>query len=97
MPLAVLEAMAARRCIVVSDIAAHRELLRDGHDALLHRVGDHHDLASKLLRVLTDERLRNRLASSARARALEHTWTRCADGHMAALLQAARPVRRQPR
>jgi glycosyltransferase involved in cell wall biosynthesis len=89
MPLAVLEAMASRRCIVVSDIPAHRELVRHDHEALLHRAGDAADLAAQLRRVLCDERLRTELATRAHARALEFTWTRCTDGHMAALLRAA--------
>jgi glycosyltransferase involved in cell wall biosynthesis len=90
MPLAVLEAMASRRCLVVSDIPAHRELVQHEHEALLHRAGDVGDLAAQLRRVLSDERLRTELATRAHARALEFTWTRCTDGHMAALLRAAR-------
>jgi glycosyltransferase involved in cell wall biosynthesis len=90
MPLAVLEAMAAARCIVASDIAAHRDLLHDGREALLHRVGDHRDLFAKLRRVLTDEALRTRLATCAHARASRYTWARCTDAHMEALVRAVR-------
>jgi glycosyltransferase involved in cell wall biosynthesis len=63
---ALLEAMATGRVIVASSNESHREILRDGIDALLFRVDDEKELADQILSVLTDEKLRLRLSRSAR-------------------------------
>src|SRR5262249_9486808 len=44
-PNAVLEAIAARVPVVLSDIPAHREIVTDGESGLLFRCGDVRDLA----------------------------------------------------
>ncbi len=63
--LAVLEAMAAGRCNVVSDIAPNRELIEDGVTGLVFRCGDPADLAQALRRVILDPEERARLAGAA--------------------------------
>jgi glycosyltransferase involved in cell wall biosynthesis len=96
MPLAVLEAMAARRCVVVSDIAAHREIVDDGTTGLLHRAAEARDLADKLRLVLTDYGLRSRLAHASHETSLGYTWSATARCHASALVEAAsfeRPAR----
>jgi len=50
----ILEAMAARRAIVVSDIEENTTLIKDGINGLVFKVGDSDDLVSKL-RCLHDE------------------------------------------
>jgi glycosyltransferase involved in cell wall biosynthesis len=89
MPLAVLEAMASRRCLVVSDIPAHAALLEHGVSGMLHRVGDVADLAVHLGAVLDDGRLRERLAAAAHTRSLAHTWEACARVHASVLARTA--------
>jgi len=64
---ALLEAMACERCVVASDIPASREVIRDGENGLLFRMGNPCDLAAKLLTALGDSELRSRLGQAARA------------------------------
>ena len=64
---ALLEAMACERCVVASAIPASREVIRDGENGLLFRMGDPGDLAAKLATALGDTQLRCRLGREARA------------------------------
>ena len=89
MPLAVLEAMASRRCLVVSDIPAHAALLEHRVSGMLHQVGDATDLAVQLATVLDDGPLRERLAAVAHTRSLAHTWEACARVHATVLARVA--------
>jgi glycosyltransferase involved in cell wall biosynthesis len=67
-PLAVLEAMAARRAVVSSAIGGTDELIGDGESGLLVPPGDPQALAGALGRVLADRELRDTLANGARER-----------------------------
>lgn len=66
-PLKPLEAMAAGRAVVASDVGGHRELVRDGETGLLFRAGDAAALAAALDRVLGAPKLRARLGEAGRA------------------------------
>ena len=70
-PYAVLEAMAAGRCIVASNASGHAEMLEHEHTALLVEPGDVAGLAAALARALDDADLRASLGNAARARAME--------------------------
>ncbi|HET9185409.1 MAG TPA: glycosyltransferase family 4 protein, partial [Solirubrobacterales bacterium] len=70
-PLAVLEAMAARRAIVSSAIGGTNEVIVDGESGLLVPPGDPEALAAALRRVLADPGLRESLAANARNRVEE--------------------------
>ncbi|MSO79786.1 MAG: glycosyltransferase [Acidimicrobiia bacterium] len=79
-PLTVLEAMSHGRCVVASDISAHRELIGDA--GVLFPVGDSAALTSELRRVLADHNLATTLADTGRRRVLESDefqWDRVAD------------------
>jgi glycosyltransferase involved in cell wall biosynthesis len=79
-PLTVLEAMSHGRCVVASDISAHRELIGDA--GVLFPVGDSAALAQELRRVLSDHTLATTLAETGRQRILESDefqWDRAAD------------------
>ena len=79
-PLTVLEAMSHGRCVVASDIDAHRELIGDA--GALFPVGDSAALASEVRRVLSDDGLATRLAEAGRHRVLESDefqWDHAAD------------------
>jgi glycosyltransferase involved in cell wall biosynthesis len=69
MPLAVLEAMFARRAIVASATSGIPETLTNDVDALLVEPGSVDELATALRRLLGDEALRRRLGDAALARA----------------------------
>ena len=76
-PLAVLEAMAARRPVIASAIGGSSELIEDGVDGLLVPPGDAAALAAALRRLDGDEELRASLAERGRAR-VERDFTTAA-------------------
>lgn len=64
--LALLEAMASGKVIVASANESHREILRNGSDALLFHPDNEEELAEQLISSLTNDRLRSKLSQSAR-------------------------------
>lgn len=87
--LAIIEAMAAGRCNVVSDIPPNRELIDDGRTGLVFRCGDAADLARALRAALVDPELRRRLAISAAEACRSYTWDRMAAIHAEAFAEVA--------
>jgi phosphatidyl-myo-inositol alpha-mannosyltransferase len=68
------EAFAAAAPVVASDIPGYRDVVRDGLDGLLVAPGDALALAEALRRLALDERMRVRMAASARERAERFAW-----------------------
>jgi glycosyltransferase involved in cell wall biosynthesis len=62
-----MEAMACGAALVTYDNGGSRDYARDGETALVARRRDVDDLAARLLRMATDERLRARLAAAGQA------------------------------
>ena len=60
MPYTLMEAMAAGRAVIATDVAGNRDLIRHGETGLLVPPGRAHKLASAILRLVsaTDERAR---------------------------------------
>jgi glycosyltransferase involved in cell wall biosynthesis len=54
LPIALLEARGAGLGCLASDIAVHREIVRDGTDGRLFRAADFHDFAARLDELLAD-------------------------------------------
>jgi glycosyltransferase involved in cell wall biosynthesis len=79
--LAVLEALAAERPVVASDIEVFRSYLSDGESALLVPAGDAGAIAAAMRRVAADRRLRERLAAAGPAVAARYTWAASARRH----------------
>jgi glycosyltransferase involved in cell wall biosynthesis len=75
-PLKLFEYMAAGCAIVASDLPSLREVLVDGHNAVLVPPDDPAALAAGITRVLRDHELTARIQRAARAEVEEHTWTR---------------------
>jgi glycosyltransferase involved in cell wall biosynthesis len=73
-PRCLMEAMACRIPVVVSDIPGCRDLVRDGQSGLLFKPGDAHALRVSVAEVMRDSLLRERLASNAR-RTIEEEWS----------------------
>jgi len=73
-PMKLLEAFAAGRPVVATDLPSIRSLLTDGREGLLFRDDDPESLATAVRTLLDDPALAARLASAARARAEEFTW-----------------------
>ncbi len=69
-PISLIEAMMMGVPTVLSDIAALREVSRDGEFAVLFRPGDADDLASRLIQLADNREQRSRLASAAKQWAL---------------------------
>jgi glycosyltransferase involved in cell wall biosynthesis len=69
--LAVLEAMACGRPLVVSNTGGVCELVADGSNALTHAAGDAHELADRIAHLTRDPGLRERLGANARRRAVD--------------------------
>jgi glycosyltransferase involved in cell wall biosynthesis len=67
--LAIAEAMASGRAVVVSAAGGAAELIEDGVDALAHPPGDHAALAARIAELAADPGLRRRLGAAARATA----------------------------
>jgi glycosyltransferase involved in cell wall biosynthesis len=64
--LVIAEAMACGRAVVTSGTGGAAEVIRDGEDALTHKPGDHHELASRLSSLAANAGLRRQLGSAAR-------------------------------
>jgi len=73
-PLAVIEAMASGLPVVVSDIPAHLELVRNGQDGLVFRRGRARDLANAITLLCDVPGVRAPLAEGARRRAGHFSW-----------------------
>lgn len=91
-PNAILEAMASGCCVVASDIAGHRVLIREGENGLLAKGPE--PLARQLHRALGDDDLQTRLGAAARRDAVErHSFSAVAEQYLELfreLLQEAR-------
>jgi glycosyltransferase involved in cell wall biosynthesis len=66
MPLALLEAMSSGNAVVVSSIRGIDEIIKDHYDGVLVPPRNAEELASSILALLHDDRLRRRLAEHAR-------------------------------
>ena len=75
--IAVLEAMACGKAVVLSDIPVFREYYEDGHDCLI--CADESEFRDALDRLADDPDLRERLGENARETAREHGLDRVAD------------------
>jgi glycosyltransferase involved in cell wall biosynthesis len=81
-PAGPLEAMACGLPMMVSAAGALPELV-GGSAGMVHPVGDDEELASQLLEVLTNSKLRVSLGTAARARVVDHfTWQAMCDAYV---------------
>ena len=75
--IAVLEAMACGKAVVLRDLPVFREFYTDGEDCLL--CSDFEEFQAALERLATDPELRERLGANARETAREHSIDRVAE------------------
>ena len=64
--MAAAEALAAGKPVVAARTGGLREIVVDGVNGLLFTPGDPEDLAKKILQILKDKKLRERMAKEAR-------------------------------
>jgi glycosyltransferase involved in cell wall biosynthesis len=89
---AALEAMAAGRSVVTSDLPELREVVAEGETGLLFKPGDKAALARRTRTLLDDDALRRRLSAAAREHARKHFAAAAAVRHAARLYSAAAAV-----
>jgi len=77
--IVLLEAMAAGRPVVATDIPGYRSVIQPGENAEAIPPGDVASLARVLVRLIEDPARRSELARRGRARALEFAWPRVTD------------------
>lgn len=65
-PMKPFESMCMEKAVLVSDVAALREIVQDGKTGLLHRKDDVEDLARKLDLLISKPELRQQLGAAAR-------------------------------
>jgi glycosyltransferase involved in cell wall biosynthesis len=95
-PMALLEAMAAGRPAVCTDVGGVREMIDEGVTGYVVEPRDPGALARRLLDVLTDDALASRMGRAARARVEESFSLRASVANTEAVLDeltAVRPVR----
>jgi phosphatidylinositol alpha-mannosyltransferase len=73
-----LEAMAAGKPIVASNIDGYRGVLEDGREGLLVQPEDERRLADALIRLLKDPALRDRMGHQGQAKAADYSWDKVA-------------------
>lgn len=71
--IALLEAMALGKAIIVSDIESMRLVLENGRDCLMFRSEDSSALADKIVKLLEDKRLQSKLGRAAAERSKEYS------------------------
>lgn len=76
--IVLLEAMAAGRPVVASDIAGYRGVMRDGVEGLFVPPKDHGALAAAVERLIVDADLRARLGAAGPLRANDFSWDKVA-------------------
>jgi glycosyltransferase involved in cell wall biosynthesis len=67
-PNKLYEAMACRKPVISADTVALREIFHDEKDVLMCEVGNPHELAHRILRLIRDTKLRERIARAGYAR-----------------------------
>jgi phosphatidylinositol alpha-mannosyltransferase len=77
--IVLVEAMAAGRAVVCSDIPGYRTVVNPGRDAAVFPPGDVPALARTLSQLVEDPVRRGRLAEAGRQRALEFAWPTVVD------------------
>jgi len=89
--IVLVEAMAAGRALVCSDIPGYRTVMTPGESAATFPPGDVRALARTLAQLVEDPARRSRLAEAGRRRALEFSWPRVVDRIEAVYRQALEP------
>jgi phosphatidylinositol alpha-mannosyltransferase len=77
--IVLLEAMAAGKPAVASDIPGYRDLLEDGREGLLVERKNERALAKAIIRVLRDPGLQEKMGAEGRIKARQYSWREVAE------------------
>ncbi len=88
--IVLLEAMASGTPVVASDIPGYRCVLDHGVQGLLARPEDPEDIAEKVLAVLLDREMAQRMGQEGRKKALSYSWDKIAQRVEEAYYEALR-------
>lgn len=72
MPLAIMEAMASGLPVVATTVGGVIDIIEAGQTGLLNRVGDLNGIATDIVRLVSDESVRQEMGTAARKRIEEH-------------------------
>ncbi len=95
MGIVLIQAMAAGRAIVASDIAGHRSVITNGHDGLLANPHDEQGFANTLALLLKDADLRSRIAAAGQESVNRYRWSQVTDEVLGVYQQALAQRSRQ--
>jgi L-malate glycosyltransferase len=87
-PNSVLEAMAAGRPVVATDVGGTRNLIRHGTDGFLVPAGSPQSVATALRDLITDPALRHRFGNAGRSRAKQDYSPEAVSARLLALYQS---------
>ncbi len=78
-PMKLFEYLAVGVPIVVTDLPAHREIIRDGENEILVQPQNPVALAEGILKILLDAKLADRLSAAGRQTVADNSWERRAE------------------
>jgi len=81
-PLVNLEAMAAGKAIVATNVNGVPEIIKDGINGILVRAQDDKALADGLIRLLNDSELRNKLGENGKRIVKDYEWEKIANMYL---------------
>jgi glycosyltransferase involved in cell wall biosynthesis len=90
MPSSILEAFSSGLPVVATDAGGVSAILTDGVHGLLAPIGEHEAVAERVLRVLGDQALVDRMTETARETCQKYTWAVVRDEWLALYRQLAR-------
>jgi glycosyltransferase involved in cell wall biosynthesis len=78
-PLTLLEAGAAGLPIIATDVGGVSDILHDGINGVITKTGDPEDLAGKIVSLLDDDELREKLGKKGQMLAEQYSWEKVAE------------------
>lgn len=73
-PLVLLEAMACGKPVIATNVSGNPFAIRNGVNGFLFNPGDINKLADKLITLLQDEKLSNKMGDAGKKRAMDFEW-----------------------
>jgi glycosyltransferase involved in cell wall biosynthesis len=78
-PIVLLEASASGLPMVVSDLDTLKCIIEDGYNGIVTKRGDENDLAEKIIYLLENEDIREKMGKNARKKVEDYSWEKIAE------------------